>query len=515
MTALIVVLSIISVAGIGTTAYMFLNKPVKGDSKIVPIIKPRISEDEAIKIASGKAEQILERAEQKSNSIVQSAKSEARKVRDQSHDLDRKISDRESKLIEKEAGVQTQLDKIESYRSRLEKERDHILSSRKELAKKLEEISKLTREEAEEQLKKEVEEDLNEYTAKKIREAEKKIQTDSDDKSKEILVNAMQSVATDYVGETTVSTVKIDDEKIKGRIIGKEGRNIRAFEKATGVDVIIDESPDAIAISSFDPLRRHIAVITMNMLIKDGRIHPGRIEELIEKAKSEVSKEIKKTGQLLADEADWQTIDEGLLKLLGKMKYRSSYGQTLVDHTVEVIRIGEAIAQEVKADVSLVKRACLLHDVGKVVSHKVEGQHHHISAEIARKYKLPENLVNAIEAHHLDTEAETLEAVIVYLADAISGARPGARKDSYENYVKRVKGIEDASKKIAGNKASEIYAIHAGREVRVIVKPDIVDDDQSLVLAKKISDEIEKSQTFPGTVQVTVVRESRAVSTAK
>jgi ribonuclease Y len=341
------------------------------------------------------------------------------------------------------------------------------------------------------------------------------VKKESDEKAREILVESMQSVATEYVGETTVSTIKIDDEKIKGKIIGKEGRNIRAFEKATGVDVIVDESPDAIAMSSFDPLRRHIAVITMNKLIADGRIHPGKIEEVVEKAKREVSKEIKKNGQILADEAGWSSMDDGLVKLVGKLKYRSSYGQSLMDHTIEVINLGAAIAQEIGADESLVKRACLLHDVGKVLTHKVEGKHHHISGEIARKYKLPDKLVNAIEAHHLDIEPESVEAVIVYLADAISGARPGARKDNYDNYVKRVKSIENTAKKVAGKKATEIYAIHAGREIRVIVKPDIVDDDEIVVLAKKISDEIEKSQTYPGTVQVTVVRESRAVSTAK
>jgi ribonuclease Y len=253
----------------------------------------------------------------------------------------------------------------------------------------------------------------------------------------------------------------------------------------------------------------------MKKLIADGRIHPGRIEELVKKAKDEVAKEIKRSGQALADEAGWPGMDIGLLKLVGKMKYRTSYGQSLMQHTIEVIRIGAVLADELNADVELVKKACLLHDVGKVLTHKVEGSHHHISGEIARKYKLPEKMINAIEAHHLDIEADSIEAVVVYLADAISGARPGARKDSYESYIKRVQGIEEAAKKIAGKKATEIYAIHAGREVRVIVKPEQIDDDEMVVLAKNISDQIEKSQTYPGTVQVTVVRESRAMSVAK
>ncbi|MEA3357698.1 MAG: ribonuclease Y, partial [Patescibacteria group bacterium] len=353
------------------------------------------------------------------------------------------------------------------------------------------------------------------HYAKRLRETEKRLEVEADDKAKEVLVTSMQKVATEYVGETTVSTVKIEDEKIKGRVIGREGRNIRAFEKATGVDVIVDEAPDAITLSSFDPLRREIAAIAMKKLLADGRIHPGRIEELVSKAKSEVSKEIKKNGQILAEEGGWPGIDTGLLKLLGKMKYRRSYGQGLMDHTIEVIRLGVALAQEVGADVELVKKACLLHDVGKVLSHKVEGAHHHLSGKIARKYNLPEKLVNAIEAHHLDIEPESLEAVIVYIADAISGARPGARKDSYEDYIKRVRGLEDVAKKVAGKQAAEIYAIHAGREVRVIVKPEMISDDDTVILASKIAKEIEKSQSYPGMVQVTVIRESRAMSTAK
>lgn len=526
MTPLVVVLSLLSVAGVGTTAYLFtqskkvetkdgVKKKQSPKPKIIPKIMPKMTEEEAIKLASEKAQGILDKAENRGSQIVEQARKEARNVRKHTSNLEKKISERETKIVEKEGLIQSQKDKADYMKEKVEKQLDAVDSDRKKLAKRLEEISKMTKSEVEGMLREEIEVDLKEWTSKKIREAEEKVKAEADDKAKEILVESMQSIATDYVNETTVSTIKIKDEKIKGKIIGKEGRNIRAFEKVTGADVIVDESPDAIAISSFDPLRRHIAVITMKNLIKDGRIHPGRIEELVDKAKIEVTKEIKKNGQMLADEAGWASMDDGLLKLVGKMKYRSSYGQSLMDHTIEVIRLSEAIANSIGADVALVKRAALLHDVGKVVTHKVEGQHHHISAEIAKKYKLPEKLVNAIEAHHLDTDPESVEAVIIYLADAISGARPGARKDNYDSYVKRVKGIEDTAKKIAGKKATEIYAIHAGREIRVLVKPDIVDDDSIVVLAKKISDEIEKTQTFPGTVQVTVVRESRAVSTAK
>lgn len=510
MEILSLVLVIISIASVGTAGYLYAKGPKDKKEE-----GPKLSEEEAIKAASEKARTKMEDAEQEAESIVEKAKGRARKVQEEAEKLDAQMMEREENLIKRERVIQKRIDEIEKERGKVDAENEKIKEIRTKLETSLEKISGLSRDEAKKRLMTEIEEDLKEFHAKKIREVEKNIEEDADDISKEILVNTMQNIATEYVGETTVSTVKVEDEKMKGRIIGREGRNIRAFEKVTGVDVIIDESPDAIALSSFDPLRREIATIAMKNLIKDGRIHPGRIEELVKKAKNEVSKEIKRSGQQLADEAGWPGMDIGLLKLVGKMKYRTSYGQSLMQHTIEVIRIGTVLSEELGADVDLVKKACLLHDVGKVLSHKIEGAHHHISGEVARKYKLPEKLINAVEAHHLDMECESMEAVIVYLADAISGARPGARKDSYENYIKRVQSIEEAAKKVAGRKAADIYAIHAGREVRVIVRPEEIDDDAMVILAKKISDKIEKSQTYPGTVQVTVVRESRAMSVAK
>ncbi|MBN2100851.1 ribonuclease Y [Candidatus Dojkabacteria bacterium] len=505
----LIILGLVSAVSIAASVYLYTqNTKLKSD-------KPDISEEEAIKLASDKASKRIEDAENEADEILSKAKTKANKVTEEANKLDAQLVERETNLLKRERLIQKRVDEANSLKEDLQQSKQNLEKIRKKLEGRLEKISGLSKEEAKEKLMREIEEDLKEYHAKKIREIEKKVVEESDEKAKEILVETMQKVSTDYVGETTVATVKLDDEKMKGRIIGREGRNIRAFEKATGVDVIVDESPDAIALSSFDPLRREVASIAMKKLIADGRIHPGMIEDHVSKAKSEVAKEIKESGQELAEEADWPGIDPGLLKLVGKMKYRTSYGQNLMAHTIEVIRIGAALAQELGADVDLVKKACLLHDVGKVLTHKVEGSHHHLSGEVARKYALPEKLINAIEAHHLDIEPQSIEAVIVYLADAISGARPGARKDSYESYIKRVKGIEDAAAKVAGGKASEIYAIHAGREVRVIVKPEMIDDDEAVVLAKKITDEIEKSQTYPGTVQVTVVRESRAVSVAK
>jgi ribonuclease Y len=411
------------------------------------------------------------------------------------------LDDKSEQLEEKERSIKSYAQRVEKDKGRLETE--------------LERISGLTKSEAREKLMKEIDEDIVNYKAKKIRDAEKQANEVSEDKAQEILVEAMQRIVTDYVGDTTTATIKIDDDKVKGRVIGKEGRNIRAFEKLTGVDVIVDESPDAIALSSFDPLRREIAHVALSKLIKDGRIHPGSIEESVRKAKNEISKEIKKNGQILAEEASWPGIDINLLKLVGKLKYRTSYGQSLMAHTIEVIRIGAVLAAELNADVDIVKKACLLHDVGKVLTHKVDSPHHHISGQIARKYLLDDKLVNAIEAHHLDIEPQSVEAVIVYLADAISGSRPGARKDSYEQYIQRIEGIENAAKEIGGDKLDEVFAIRAGRELRVIVKPSHVSDDEMTVLAKGIVEKIESTQSYPGNVEVTVIRETRTTKTAK
>ena len=474
-----------------------------------------IPEEEILKVADKVVSKRIEEAEREIEENKRKAEEHLRQLRKEAQEHEELLLEREKKLNERTRMLDRKSEELEETAESLKKMQRGIEKTRLQLKEELQRISGLTQEEARQKLMSEVDEDIKDYEAKKIRQAQKKVEEVADEKAKEILVESMQRIVTDYVGETTTSTIKVDDDKVKGRIIGKEGRNIRAFEKLTGVDVIIDESPNTIALSSFDPLRREIATVALNKLIGDGRIHPSSIEEAIRKAKNEISIEIKKNGEILAEEAGWPGIDIGLIKLLGKMKYRTSYGQSLMSHTIEVIRIGEVLATELKADVDLVKRACLLHDVGKVLSHKIDSPHHHISGQIARKYGLDEKLVNAIEAHHLDIEPQSVEAVIVYLADAISGARPGARKDSYEQYIQRIESLENAAKEVGGDKIDEVFAIRAGRELRVIVKPNLISDDEMTVLAKDLAETIEKTQNYPGNVEVTLIRETRAVEIAK
>lgn len=508
----IVIVGVISVAlalalGFGI-AYAVLKSKTQTPEKV------ELSDEEVTLLLKKKKARSLQEVDAKVLKIQREAEERANKTRRELLEQEKILADRERSISDRSRNLDKKRDTMDSEQESIKETQDKIEDLRTSLKSELEKISGLTREEAREKLMKQVEEDLKDYEAQLIRKASKRAEEVSDEKSKKILVESMQRIVTDYVGETTTSTIKLKDEKVKGRVIGKEGRNIRAFEKATGVDVIVDEAPDSIGLSSFDPLRREIARVAMVNLIKDGRIHPSSIEDAIRKAKNEIASEIKKNGQILADEANWPGMDLGLLKLVGKMKYRTSYGQSLMKHTTEVIRIGGVLSDEIGADTDLVRKACLLHDVGKVLTHKVEGAHHHISGQIARKYNLPPKLVNAIEAHHLDIEPESIEAVIVYMADAISGARPGARKDSYEQYIKRVEALENTAKEVAGDMIQEVYAIHAGRELRVIVRPKKITDAQIVKLSKDIADKVQATQTYPGTVEVTVIRENRATTTA-
>lgn len=501
-----VAVSVLLAIALAVVAFMYL--------KLRSSKTKEISQEEAIEQASSKAGKIIQDAKDEAAKIKTEADKNANVRVEELNTLEKRLQDREKVLLERSTMLDKRFDSLESKERDLEASLEKAKQTRLELEGKLEEIAKLTREEAKRQLLEQVEKDISNDIAKRLREAEEKVKFEADEVSKNILVDAMQKSATDYVAETTVTTVEIANDDMKGRIIGKEGRNIKTFERLTGVDIIVDDIPGVITISCFDPIRREVAAIAMQRLLKDGRVHPGTIEEMVHKVKVDIAKEIKKTGEEIAYEAGFPNLPEEVIKLLGRFKYRFSYGQNLVRHTMEMVKLGSYIASELEADVELTKLACLLHDIGKVLTTEVEGKpHHHISGDIVRKYKMGDKLANAVESHHGDIEAKSVEAIIVYVADAISGARPGARRDNYEEYVKRVTALEETATSFDGVK--EAYAIHAGREVRVICKSDETSDEDVKVLASKIAKEIEKTQTYPGQVKVNVIREVRAAETAK
>lgn len=473
-----------------------------------------MSEEEAIEKASLKAKNIILEAEKEATNIKSSASDQIREQKKEIETEEQRINARERQIIDRSKNLDERFEKLENQEKALEQAKKDLRKVRDQLNTQFEKLSQMTREEAKTELLRQTEEELKSQIAQKVKEAEYTIQNSVDDKARELLIEAMQRSATDYVAETTATTIDIDNEELKGKIIGKEGRNIRTFEKLTGVDVIVDEAPNQVTLSCFDPIRREVGALALAKLLKDGRVHPGSIEETIKNIKVEVAREIKRTGEKMAFDTGFSDLPVEIVKLLGRFKYRFSYGQNLVKHTMEMVSIGESLATETGADINLVKKACLLHDIGKVLTHEIEGKpHHHISGDIIRKYLRDEKLANAVESHHGDIEPRSLEATIVQIADAISGARPGARKDNYEDYVKRVKALEDIAKQY--DQVHEAYAIHAGREVRVIFKPERASDEDVILLSKKIAKEIEETQNYPGSVKITAIREFRVEESAK
>ena len=377
----------------------------------------------------------------------------------------------------------------------------------------LERISGFTVEQAKDYLMKNLEDELTHEKAVKLMEFEQQTREDAEASAREIISMAIQRCAADHVAEATISVVPLPNDEMKGRIIGREGRNIRAIETLTGVDLIIDDTPEAITLSSFEPVRREVARIALEKLIADGRIHPARIEEMIEKARREVDATIKQEGERAVIEAGVNGIHPELVKLLGRLRYRTSYGQNVLNHSLEVAYLSGVIASELGLDPTIARRAGLLHDIGKALDHEIEGSHVDIGVDVARKYKESETVIHAIQAHHGDVEAKTPLAFIVMAADAISAARPGARKENLESYIKRLESLEEIANSFEGVETS--FAIQAGREVRIMVKPDAITDDQLVILAHSISRKIEEELDYPGQIKVNVIRESRAVEYAK
>jgi len=471
------------------------------------------SDNESIVIeARTKAKEILLEAEKSAYELKTKAEDESRRVKNNTLDLEKNLAVKKAELDESIREIGEKSKRLDASKDSIETRKNEVEQLYKTQQEKLQSISALTKDEARKQLMESFERELAEEKGKKIREMQEEIKKDVNEYAKEILVDAMRHGATDYVVEYTVSKIKLPDEDIKGRIIGKEGRNIKTFEELSGVELDLDSSSGDMIISSFDPVRREIAKVSMEKLLADGRIQPARIEEIIKSTKLEIEQIMFKEGDNLCHRVGVYNLPKDLVQMLGRFKYRFSYGQNMIEHTLEETRIGVAIASEIGANANLVKMGCLLHDIGKVVNDE-EGTHVQLGVDLLKKYKIAEDVINCVAEHHEDRPFSSLESAIVNLADHVSGARPGARSEDYETYVKRMKDLEDAATSFDG--VDKVFAISAGREVRVFVKPDVVDDSSTAFLAREIAKKIELEQTYPGTVKVTVIRETRVSETAK
>lgn len=478
------------------------------------------AEDEAKRIV----DEALKDAESKKKEALLEAKEEIHRNRS---DFDREVKERrseisrqENRLHQKEATLDKKTDALEQKEANLslkikelDEEKDKLTELQGQERKKLEELSGLSAEEAKEYLLKNIESEVRHEAAIMVKDIEQEAKENADARAREIIGYAIQKCAADQVAETTVSVVALPNDEMKGRIIGREGRNIRALETLTGIDLIIDDTPEAVILSGFDPVRREIARITLEKLIVDGRIHPARIEETVERAKKEIEKTIKQAGEQATFDTNVQGLHPEIVKLLGKLRYRTSYGQNVLMHSTEVSYLSGLMAAELGADVTIAKRAGLLHDLGKAVDHEVEGSHVAIGVDIARKYGESFDVCHAIEAHHGDVQPQTLIACIVQAADAISAARPGARKENIENYIKRLQKLEEIANSFEG--VDKSYAIQAGREIRIMVKPEVLSDEGMVLVARDIVKRIESELEYPGQIKVNLIRETRASDVAK
>jgi ribonuclease Y len=469
--------------------------------------------DKKLAVANKEAATITRKAQEDAARIAENARRDEQQHRKELKETETRVADRETLLDKKLDDLDKRTEHLRKSESEVEELKNEIRDLRTKQQDKLEKVAKLTKTEAAEKLMQMTERDIKEDLTGLVR----KLQDDAKELAEEsagvIIVSAMERMASEVAAERTVSAVKLEDEEMKGRIIGKEGRNIQALQRATGVDVLVDDTPGMIILSSFDPIRREVARIAMEMLLKDGRVHPGRIEEVVEKAQKEVQKEVIHAAEDAAREVGVVGIPREIMQYLGELKFRTSYGQNVLKHSTEMAHIAGIIAEEIGADVRIVKYATLIHDIGKALSHKIEGKHHVITGEMARKYGVPEEVAHAAEAHHDDVEATTTEALVVRVVDAISAARPGARNISSENFAERMKELENVATGFEG--VDKAYAISAGREVRIIVHPSEIDDLSAIKLARDIADKIESTMQYPGTIKVNVIRETRAIEFAK
>ncbi len=517
----IVALIVGAVAGFLIYHFVLKRKTDKSKQLASKMVEEAIAESKKLRkdaVAEGKAEVQRERAAFESEKREHSAEMQRSEQRLQQREssLDKK----ESMLDKKEANLDAKLDNVEAMKNNLAAQQEELNEKKKEISEahermveELEKVAQLGREEAKAQLIEAIEEDAKRDAAKQVREIETRAKEDGEKRAREIVALAIQRCAVDQSNEITVSTVTLPSDEMKGRIIGREGRNIKALEQATGVDFIIDDTPDTVVLSAFDPVRREIARVTLEKLISDGRIHPGRIEDVVAKATKEIDAQIKDAGENAMFETGVFNLNPELVRLLGRLRFRTSYGQNVLKHSVEVALLAGNMASELGANVNLCKRAGLLHDIGKSIDHETEGTHITIGVDIAKKYKESSEVIHCIAAHHNDIDPQTIEAVIVQCADAISGSRPGARRESLENYVKRLEQLESIANAHPGVEKS--FAIQAGREVRIIVKPEVVDDAATVFLARDVAKQIENEMQYPGQIKVNVIRELRSVDYAK
>jgi len=463
--------------------------------------------------AKKEAAETIRKAEEDAAKRIEEVRKDEQKRRGELKDIEQRLINREDSFDKKLDDLDKRSENLRKAETEVEELKNEIRDIRTKQQDKLEKIAKLTKADAAEKLMQMTERDIRNDLLGLINKIQNDAKDNAEEQSAMILATTMERMASEVTSERTVTAVKLEDEEMKGRIIGKEGRNIQALQRATGVDILVDETPGMVILSSFDPVRREVARQTMEMLLKDGRVHPGRIEEVVEKAQKQVQKDVVRAGEDAAREVGIVGVPKEILQLIGELKYRTSYGQNVLKHSVEMAQLAGVLAEELGANVKTAKYAALTHDMGKALSHKVEGKHHHITGEMLRKYGAPEEVALAAEQHHDDIDATTVEALIVRVVDAISGARPGARNVSAENFAERMKDLENTA--LAFDGIEKAYAISAGREVRVFVQPKAIDDLSAIRLARDIANKIESTMQYPGTIKVNVIRETRAIEFAK
>jgi len=469
--------------------------------------------NESIKSAESKKREALVEAKEEIHRKRTEYEREEKSRRAELQKQERRLQQKEETLDRKTDALEKKGDTLNAKIAAIDNQQQEISMIKKSQLEMLEKISGFTADDAKQYLINTIRDDVTHEMALKVKEIEAQYKDEAEERAREIITTAIQRCAADHASEITVSVVQLPNDEMKGRIIGREGRNIRSIETLTGCDLIIDDTPETITVSSFDPVRREVARLALEKLIQDGRIHPARIEEMIAKAQKEVNAVIKSEGERAIFETNIHGLNPELIRLLGRMRYRTSYGQNVLNHSIEVSHIAGLLASELGADVTIAKRAGLLHDLGKAIDHEVEGSHVSIGVDLARKYRESEAVIHCIEAHHGDVEARTVEAVLIQAADAISASRPGARRENIENYVKRLEKLEEVSNSFPGISSS--YAIQAGREIRVMVKPEEVSEDQMVLLARDIAKKIEEELTYPGQIKVHVLRETKVVEYAK